>query len=120
MSVWRICFYLLLVIGVIAAGIALRAVTSHQAPNKNNIAAVTQKSQSTGKPSIGGIHGGEEDAIKNGQTGYLCDGNDLNSLYDTLLKILENNHYKKLGVNALEFSKNFSWNKIIKKYIKLI
>jgi protein SCO1/2 len=56
MSVWRICFYLLLVIGVIAAGIALRAVTSHQAPKKNNIAAVTQKSQSTGKPSIGGAY----------------------------------------------------------------
>jgi len=73
-----------------------------------------------GKPSIGGIYGGERDAIKNGQTGYLCDGNDLNNLYDTLLKILENNHYKELSNNALEFSKNFNWNKIIKKYIELI
>jgi phosphatidyl-myo-inositol dimannoside synthase len=75
---------------------------------------------SYGKPSIGGIYGGEGDAIKNGQTGYLCNGNDLNSLYDTLLKILENNHYKELGVNALEFSKDFNWNKIVKKYIELI
>jgi len=73
-----------------------------------------------GKPSIGGIYGGERDAIKNGQTGYLCDGNDLNNLYDTLLKILENNHYKELSNSALEFSKNFNWNKIIKKYIELI
>jgi phosphatidylinositol alpha-1,6-mannosyltransferase len=72
------------------------------------------------KPSIGGIYGGERDAIKSGQTGYLCNGNDLNSLYDTLSKILENNNYKKLGANALEFSKNFNWNKIIKKYIELI
>ena len=75
---------------------------------------------SYGKPSIGGIYGGESDAIENGETGYLCDGNDLNVLYDTLLKMLENNHYKKLGSNALEFSKNFNWNKIIKKYIELI
>ena len=75
---------------------------------------------SYGKPSIGGIYGGEGDAIKNGQTGYLCNGNDLNALYDTLLKILENNHHKKLGANALEFSKNFNWNKIVKKYIELI
>ncbi len=37
-----------------------------------------------------------------------------------LSKILENNNYKKLGANALEFSKNFNWNKIIKKYIELI
>ena len=75
---------------------------------------------SYGKPSIGGIYGGEGDAIKSGHTGYLCDGNDLNALYNTLLKLLENNHYKKLGDNALEFSKVFNWNKIIKKYIELI
>jgi phosphatidylinositol alpha-1,6-mannosyltransferase len=75
---------------------------------------------SYGKPSIGGIYGGEGDAIKSGETGYLCNGNDLNALYDTLLKILENNKFKELGFNALEFSKNFSWNKIVKKYIELI
>ena len=75
---------------------------------------------SYGKPSIGGIYGGEGDAIKSGQTGYLCDGNDLNALYDVLLKILENNHHKELGANALEFSKNFNWNKVVKKYIELI
>jgi phosphatidyl-myo-inositol dimannoside synthase len=75
---------------------------------------------SYGKPSIGGVYGGESDAIKSGQTGYLCNGNDLNSLYDTLLKILKNNHHKELGVNAFDFSKNFNWNKIVKKYIDLI
>ena len=75
---------------------------------------------SYGKPSIGGIYGGEGDAIKSGQTGYLCNGNDLNAIYDTLLKILTNDHYLELGINALEFSREFSWEKIIKKYISLI
>ena len=75
---------------------------------------------SYGKPSIGGIYGGEGDAIKSGQTGYLCNGNDLNAIYDTLLKILTNDQYLKLGTNALEFSKEFRWEKIIKKYITLI
>ena len=73
-----------------------------------------------GKPSIGGIYGGEADAIIEGKTGYLCDGNDLNALYETILKTLENENYKQLGSNALEFSKNFSWEKIVKKYIELI
>ena len=73
-----------------------------------------------GKPSVGGIYGGEGDAILNGKTGYLCDGNNLNSLYETLFKALENDNFKILGKNALDFSKNFSWNKIIKKYIELI
>ncbi len=75
---------------------------------------------SYGKPSIGGIYGGEGDAIKSGQTGYLCNGNDLSAIYNTLIKILSNDHYKELGINALEFSKQFSWEKIIKKYINLI
>ena len=75
---------------------------------------------SYGKPSIGGVFGGEADAIINEKTGYLCDGNDLNALYETLIKALNNEHYKKLGANALEFSRNFSWDKIIKKYIELI
>ena len=75
---------------------------------------------SYGTPSIGGIYGGEGDAIKSGQTGYLCNGNDLNALYDTLSKILVNDHYKELRTNALNFSKNFSWNIIVKKYIELI
>ena len=75
---------------------------------------------SYGKPSIGGIYGGEGDAIKSGQTGYMCNGNDLNAIYNTILKILINDQYLKLGINALEFSKEFGWDKIIKKYINLI
>ena len=75
---------------------------------------------SYGKPSIGGIYGGEGDAIKSGVTGYLCNGNDLNAIYDTLLKILSNEKYTELGANAFEFSKGFAWNKIIKNYINLI
>ena len=75
---------------------------------------------SYGKPSIGGIFGGEKDAVVEGQTGYLCDGNDLNALYNTLLKCLTDDHFKDLGVNAFRFSKNFNWDKIIKKYIQLI
>ena len=75
---------------------------------------------SYGTASIGGIFGGENDAIMKGKTGYLCDGNDLNSLYDILLKCFENNHFEELGSYALEFSKKFKWEKIIKKYIELI
>ena len=75
---------------------------------------------SYGKPSIGGVFGGERDAIIDGKTGYLCDGNDLSLLYDTFLKCFKDNHYKSLGKNAYEFSKNFQWNKIIKKYLELV
>ena len=75
---------------------------------------------SYGVPSLGGIFGGEADAIVHGKTGYLCDGNDLGAIYESLIKFLDNDKYKELGSNAIEFSKNFNWNKIIKKYIELI
>ena len=32
----------------------------------------------------------------------------------------KDDHFKKLGLNALEFSKKFDWNKVVKKYIELI
>ena len=75
---------------------------------------------SYGKGSIGGKDGGAEDAIKDGETGLLCDGNNLNSIYDNVIKFFENENYKTFGSNALKFSYNFKWNKVIKKYLDLI
>ncbi len=75
---------------------------------------------SYGKGSIGGLSGGEADAIDNGKTGYLCDGNDLNSIYQNILKFFEKDNYRVLGSQAKEFSKKFKWNDIVKKYLKLI
>ena len=75
---------------------------------------------SYGKPSIGGIFGGEADAIRKNVTGYLCDGNNLNSIYEKIISFFENENYINFGKNALEFSKDFRWRKIIKKYIQLI
>jgi len=75
---------------------------------------------SYGKASIGGKDGGQADAIEVGKTGFLCDGNDLNSIYETILKFFQNDQYKVLGLQAKEFSKKFKWEKIIKQYLKLI
>ena len=75
---------------------------------------------SYGKASIGGKDGGQADAIDEGKTGYLCDGNDLSSIYETVLKIFQNNQHKVLGLQAKEFSKKFKWEKIVTKYLDLI
>jgi len=72
------------------------------------------------KGSIGGKAGGEEDSIKDGTTGYLCDGSDLNSIYETILKFFQNDNYKVLGLKAKEFSEKFKWKNIIKQYLSLI
>ena len=75
---------------------------------------------SYGKASIGGKTGGQADAIEDGGTGYLCDGNDLNSIYETILKFFQNDQYKVLGLQAKKFSKKFKWDNIIKQYLSLI
>ena len=75
---------------------------------------------SYGVGSIGGSDGGERDAIVDGKTGLICNGNDINSIHEKILKFLENDNYKTYGSNAIKFSKNFNWKYIVKKYINLI
>ncbi len=75
---------------------------------------------SYGIGSIGGKDGGASDAIKHKQTGLICDGNDLSSIYESILKFFENENFLEYGKNAKEFSKNFYWDKIVKNYLKLI
>ncbi len=75
---------------------------------------------SYGVGSIGGKDGGASDAIENKKTGLICDGQNIDSIYESILNFFENDNYKKYGNNAFDFSKNFKWNKIIKKYLSLI
>ena len=57
--------------------------------------------------SIGWKDGGAADAIVHNKTGLICDGEDLNSIYDSVLKFFKKNNYKEYGKAANEFSKNF-------------
>ena len=75
---------------------------------------------SYGVGSIGGKDGGASDAIDHNKTGLICDGNDLNSIYDSVVNFFENENFVKYGKNALEFSEKFYWSKIVKNYLKLI
>tara|TARA_Y100001970_G_scaffold109000_1_gene136222 strand:- start:60090 stop:61184 length:1095 start_codon:yes stop_codon:yes gene_type:complete len=75
---------------------------------------------SYGVGSIGGKDGGASDAIINNKTGLICDGLNINSIYDSIIKFFENDNYKTFGKNAYNFSENFRWNKIVKQYLNLI
>jgi len=75
---------------------------------------------SYGVGSIGGKDGGAPDAIEHKKTGLICDGNDLNSIYDSVIDFFSNENYLKYGKNANDHSEKFYWDKIIKNYLKLI
>ena len=75
---------------------------------------------SYGIGSIGGKDGGTSDAIVHNKTGLICDGNDLNSIYEAVIDFLTNDRFNKFSKAAQKFSENFYWNKIVKNYMKLI
>ena len=62
----------------------------------------------------------QSDAILHNKTGLICDGNDLNSIYNSIVDFFDDKKFSKFGKAALEFSENFHWNKIVKNYLKLI
>ena len=75
---------------------------------------------SYGVASIGGKDGGASDAISHNKTGLICDGNDLNSIYESVLDFFNNKKFVKLGESALKYSEKFHWNNVVKDYLKLI
>ena len=75
---------------------------------------------SYGIPSIGGKDGGASDAITHMETGLICDGNDLNSIYESIINILQDENFKKYGEKAKKKSISFHWKTVVKKYLNLI
>ncbi len=73
-----------------------------------------------GIPSIGGKDGGASDAIKNNETGIICDGNNLEEIYSSIDLILKNNSYLEMGKKAKDYSTKFEWNNITKEYLKIL
>ena len=73
-----------------------------------------------GVPSLGGKDGGASDAIKNNETGIICDGNNLEEIYSSIDLILKNNSYLEMGKKAKEYSAKFEWDNIIKEYLKIL
>jgi len=75
---------------------------------------------SHGVASIGGKDGGASDAINHGKTGIICDGNNLDSIYDSIINFFKDDKFILFGKEAKIFSENFYWDKVVKKYLKLI
>lgn len=76
------------------------------------------EANSLGIPSIGAEKCGIEDAIKNNYSGILVDNKNAKELETAIDQIV--NDYASYSKNAVVWSKNFTWDKIINQYIKII
>ncbi len=71
-----------------------------------------------GKPSVAYNRGSIPEIIINGKTGFTANNsNEFKNFCEEMInnKVLR----KKLGANALKNSKNYSWDKIVKKYMEV-
>jgi len=72
-----------------------------------------------GVPSIGSSNCGAEDAIVDGQTGYLIVQNNIELLAQKINYLISNESLRKtMGEKAKSFANTFTWNKTIDSYIK--
>ena len=73
-----------------------------------------------GIPSIGGKDGGASDAIDHEKTGLICDGNELNDVYSSIERLLKDKKHIEYGKNAKINSLNFTWDKVIENYKRIL
>jgi phosphatidylinositol alpha-1,6-mannosyltransferase len=71
-----------------------------------------------GIPAIGSKNSGIEDAIKDGITGFLIDGNDSKAFVNSVTSILQQKVV--FQENSIEWAKQHDWSQLIKHYIALI
>lgn len=71
-----------------------------------------------GIPSVGAKNCGIEDAISSGKSGLLIDAKDSNAMVEAIESIM--NNYDDYSYGAKNWSQNFTWEKVIKSYIRVI
>ncbi|MDC8000086.1 glycosyltransferase family 4 protein [Aequorivita todarodis] len=71
-----------------------------------------------GIPAIGSLGCGIEDAIKDGVSGKLINNKDPKQFIAALEEIL--NNYESYSQSAEQWSKNFTWDKVIETYLKIL
>lgn len=74
-----------------------------------------------GTPVIGSNVNGIKDSIKNGTTGFLFEYGNEKELVDKMKILLEDKKLRKrMSKEAVEWSKNFSWEKSADKFLELL
>ncbi len=92
------------------------SVTTHNEVEGFGIAIL--EANAAGKPAIGSIGTGIEDAIKDGWNGKLVNPNNPDHIADAVKEIMDN--YPAYSMNAMEWAKEHDWKNLIKEYVKII
>ena len=71
-----------------------------------------------GKPAIGSNNSGITDTIKSGFSGELVNPHNQEEILQALVKMM--NNYNFYSTNAIQWSTEFTWDKVGRKYIEIL
>lgn len=79
------------------------------------------EANAVGTPCVAYDVPGLRDSIKDGMTGLLAEKGNINDLASKIIKIIEDKALRKgLSDNALEYAKQFNWDKTAEEFMKVI
>lgn len=88
--------------------------------NTEGFGIVFLEANACGKPVIGGNAGGTSNAIENGKSGYLVDGNDIDSITNVTIRLLKDRSLaQRIGRYGRERVHKYSWDIVAKEFKKL-
>ena len=58
--------------------------------------------------------------LRHKKNGLICDGNNLDDIYSSIIAMLENKKYLEYGKSAKDTVSKFYWSNIIKKYMDIL
>ncbi|MGK7905028.1 MAG: glycosyltransferase family 4 protein [Hormoscilla sp.] len=78
------------------------------------------EANSFGVPSIGSLDCGNEDAIKDGYSGFLVEQGNTDAIAASMIKLLDPSFdWSSMSRNARYFAQSMSWNKVVAAYVNL-
>jgi glycosyltransferase involved in cell wall biosynthesis len=82
---------------------------------------VVLEANACGTPAVGYDVPGLRDSIRHGETGMLVKPGDLEALAEALTSLLKDDVLReKMSRNALEWGKNFNWDKTAEEFLKIV
>jgi glycosyltransferase involved in cell wall biosynthesis len=82
---------------------------------------VVTEANSVGTPCVAYDVAGLRDSVKDGVTGLLVEGGDVEGLGEAIVRVLKDEELRlRMSRNALEYAKEFSWDKTAKEFMKYV
>lgn len=74
-----------------------------------------------GTPTVAYDVAGLRDSVRNGETGLLVENGNIRGLAEAIIRVLKDEGLRRtLSENALEYSKNFDWDKTADEFVRIL